>query len=355
VNLTVRRAILRHVFNAVVIPLLVAVTFVGCARAPEDAAASKLAALGRVTRESRGPRSNPVVKVDLSSRDVSGTVLSPMLDLPTVRELDLEGSTLDDDGMRYLSNLKDLRCLRIGFTNITSIGLRFLEGSTHIEVLSLSQVNSISDAGLKHLGGMADLRDLDLASTAITDAGLQHLSSVTQLERLVLADTQIDGSGLQVLANMPRLKLLNLSGTKTIGDNLRHLEKCASLKKLYLDNTAIDDEGMEHLKGLVGIEDLSIGAPGVTDAGLMHVKCMTRLKRLGLGSSVTDAGMMHLQNLTELEELAIQDTQVTDAGLKCLKRMTQLRRLVVPKNRGTTSAGLAELQKSIVGLNVERL
>ena len=43
----------------------------------------------------------------------------------------------------------------------------------------------ISDAGLRHLQGLKQLRWLDLAKTKITDTGLKYIEGLTQRERLV--------------------------------------------------------------------------------------------------------------------------------------------------------------------------
>ena len=61
----------------------------------------------------------------------------------------------------------------------------------------------ITDAGLVHLSGLTNLRDLwltgtgvGLTGTGVTDAGLVHLSGLKKLEVLDLDGTGVTDSGL---------------------------------------------------------------------------------------------------------------------------------------------------------------
>ena len=40
----------------------------------------------------------------------------------------------------------------------------------------------MTDAGLEHLKGLTQLRELNLNDTQVTDAGLEHLKGLTQLQ-----------------------------------------------------------------------------------------------------------------------------------------------------------------------------
>ena len=44
----------------------------------------------------------------------------------------------------------------------------------------------VTDAGLVHLKGLAQLQSLDLMEHQVTDAGLEHLKGLTQLQSLDL-------------------------------------------------------------------------------------------------------------------------------------------------------------------------
>ena len=57
----------------------------------------------------------------------------------------------------------------------------------------------MSDAGLKYLKGLTQLRALYLYRTKVSDAGLQHLAGLTQLNKLELGDTRVTAAGRKKL------------------------------------------------------------------------------------------------------------------------------------------------------------
>jgi internalin A len=54
-----------------------------------------------------------------------------------------------------------------------------------------------TDAGLKHLAALAQLKSLQLIKTKVTDAGLKDLATLKQLQRLNFYATEITDAGLK--------------------------------------------------------------------------------------------------------------------------------------------------------------
>ena len=71
----------------------------------------------------------------------------------------------------------------------------------------------VTDAGLKHLRGLTQLRTLSSANTQVTDAGLEHLRGLTQLQWLFLVNTQVTDAGLKHLRGLTQLQMLSLANT----------------------------------------------------------------------------------------------------------------------------------------------
>ena len=84
------------------------------------------------------------------------------------------------------------------------------------DVVVLQMANSdVTDATLRLLGGLDQLRELDLNNTQVTDAGLALLAQLPALQRLRLANTRITDAGFrQHLAGMRRLRELDVRGTQ---------------------------------------------------------------------------------------------------------------------------------------------
>ncbi|MFP6610941.1 MAG: hypothetical protein VB835_01430, partial [Pirellulales bacterium] len=73
--------------------------------------------------------------------------------------------------------------------------------------------SKITDAGLEHLKGLTELKELLLYNTKITDAGLEHLKGLTNLELLIIRHTQVTDAGLEHLKGLTELEVLDLSDT----------------------------------------------------------------------------------------------------------------------------------------------
>ena len=85
----------------------------------------------------------------------------------------------------------------------------------------------ITDVGIKHLGALQDLRDVDLYGTQISDECVQTLVKLPNLERLNVGRTRINATSLACLIGKTKLKTLELSGDQI--DEVGGWEKVKSL------------------------------------------------------------------------------------------------------------------------------
>ena len=100
---------------------------------------------------------------------------------PLVREL-WDAIKLTDIGISHLAGLPRLQKVHISNGLIGDGSLAVFAKMPSIQELSL-QGNNFSDAGLKHLAGMTQLRSLwvGMSKLPITDAGVRHLAGLTSL------------------------------------------------------------------------------------------------------------------------------------------------------------------------------
>lgn len=81
-------------------------------------------------------------------------------------------------------------------------------GTDDVQALCLAANTVVDDDALRHLSGVTDLRTLDLARTRVTDAGLDRLSHLTQLQQLQLAGTDTTPQGRARLSSrLPQLTI----------------------------------------------------------------------------------------------------------------------------------------------------
>jgi hypothetical protein len=153
----------------------------------------------------------------------------------------------------------------------------------HLRVLRL-QGTFVTDAGLKHIAGLADLRELDLNDCRISDAGMQYLKRLTRLEKLRLAGSLVTNAGLEVLWGKPALLTLDLRytrvtrsgvsrlGTALPGARIAFVDTSSSLAKPaplpgrgHAGDTEVGDMGLGFLAGLRSLAHLQLDHLQISD------------------------------------------------------------------------------------------
>jgi Leucine-rich repeat (LRR) protein len=255
----------------------------------------------------------------------------------------LSHTQVTDAGLKELAGLKQLRWLDLTGVKVTDAGLKELDGLTQLQALQLGSTQ-VTDAGLKELAGLKQLRTLHLHGLKVTDAGLKELDGLTELKSLDLSSTQVTDAGLKELAGLKQLWVLYLTSTPMTGVGLKELAGLKQLQTLQLGSPKVTDAGLKELAGLKQLQTLRLYfGTQVTDAGLKELARLKQLQALDLRDfQVTDAGLRELAGLKQLRSLELWNTQVTDAGLKELAGLTQLQALILVSTQ-VTDAGLKEL------------
>ena len=118
--------------------------------------------------------------------------------LSSVTDLGLHGTSITDDGLVHLGQLKHLKSLNLTATKINGAGLAHLAALDSLHYLILN-ATSIKDESLKHLANLPSLENLELLKTGISDAGVEYLVHLTKLKRLVIRETKISSAGFEQL------------------------------------------------------------------------------------------------------------------------------------------------------------
>jgi Leucine-rich repeat (LRR) protein len=178
---------------------------------------------------------------------------------------------------------------------ISRSGLKYLSTLSRLKSLSVSD-SMITDEDLAYIGKLQGLTDLTLAfNEKVTDAGLKHLDGLKNLRRLDIAFTGVKGSGLSALSRLP-------------------------LTKLHLSGSQVDDDGMQSVAGIASLETLDIGDTRISDKGVEKVRGLKNLKKLDLQlNRITDKSIPALESLIQLEELNIEFTDLSAAGYEKLR------------------------------------
>ena len=201
---------------------------------------------------------------------------------------------MTDDGLRWISGLKNLRELNLYGDRITDAGLVRLKNLANLEELNLLGA-AVTDDGLDALSGMTHLRDLNLYRTQVTNAGLAKLKAMRQLADLDLRYTRVTQGGIDTLrAGMPKL----------------HVEFIA---------TQAARAGATGAPAMSGKGEKALAAWVEAMGG--HAKfAQDRLTAISLANtSVTDQQLVNLREAPALQTLSLETTQNRRSGLQTIR------------------------------------
>lgn len=162
--------------------------------------------------------------------------------------------SLDDERMKRIAEMPKLQKLTLWGVPSTDEAEPRVRVQSHYE-WQFARDTGITDAGLRNLRGLKQLRRLHIFNVPITDVGLANLHGLTQLEDLFLGSTLITDAGLENLGNMPELK------------------------NVAVDATAITDAGLKHLAGLSRLVYVDARYTGVTESGAQQLPKTVRVMR----------------------------------------------------------------------------
>lgn len=114
------------------------------------------------------------------------------------------------------------------------------------------------------------------------------------LQALVIQGTNAD---IRVVSRMNDLRWLLLAGTKVRDHELSALLSLSKLERLALSSTNVTDEGVVHLAEVDSLRDLTLGGDSITDESIPYLLKLHRLERLDLrDSGVSEEGAERLEN-----------------------------------------------------------
>jgi hypothetical protein len=315
----------------------------------------------------------------------------------TIVEASLERTWATDNDIDFVVELKTLKKLDLSFTYVTDKGIKKLQALQQLEDLTLDTAEFLTDASMAHLRANRALRRLVVRGVDITDAGMPYVGEMTGLRYLDISYTMLGDVGLEHLPNLSELEHLKIGATLITGLNLNFLKLLPKLKTLSLRGVQrrnagacwtpnVTDLDLETISLLVGLEELDLGvgiklgmggqpaAPGggncrltgglqISDLGVAKLARLKNLKRLNIsGARVSAEGVRALQSLPlerlslwaahslddatadvlagmpTLAHLDLSYTQLGDAGLRRLARLPNLKYLYVTETPITPEA-----------------
>ena len=283
--------------------------------------------------------------ISLRANEFTGRGLRNLGKIPNLIHVSLS-STVDDDDLLGLVNVRQINSLYISEISLTPSSVELLNRLTHLQQcnismrdveeqdlawladvqlpisLNLGGASKISNESWKHLR-KSNLDSLSLSGVEISDQVLTGISQIESLKRLNLSGSmRVTEKGWSRF-HESNLESLSLSGVKILGNTLAGIAQIKNLKHLNLNgSTAITGDGWQHLRDS-NLQVLSVGGVPITDDDLVHFAAMKSLRNLHISAStnpITDAGLQHLKATSSLQSLYLRGSQVTEEAVETLKK-----------------------------------
>lgn len=119
-----------------------------------------------------------------------------------------------------------------------------------VEVSLYLAGKNVNDELVRQIDRIENVRWVNLASTSVTDEGLKPIGRIKTITRLHLEKTGIGDAGIDHLLKLEQLEYLNLYGTKVTDAGLVKLAALKNLKKVYVWQSQVTDQGIAELKSL---------------------------------------------------------------------------------------------------------
>lgn len=259
--------------------------------------------------------------------------------LPRLRTLELTGTAIDDDGLRVLKELRNLRRIVLDGMPVTGAGLMHLSAPEQVWSLKLSgglgRTNSVKVNGevVPALKRMTGLVTLEIFNTDIDSTLAEAVAGMPGLARLEISRSPVDskiGEGFDRLTNLQRLVLSHTEVDDSLADAI---SKLPELWRVSVTHCAAGDGVIAALANCPKLRYLSLVDTDVTDAGLEAFAARAgklALFRMSLsGTDVTETGLKHLLQLERLNELQVsRDLDVSDETVAAFRNRFSSFRLI---------------------------
>lgn len=222
----------------------------------------------------------------MNGPQATDTGLAYLRRLTELEHLSITGPTeISDAGLANLRGLVNLKALYVSDCRATDDGFLSLSPLANLEILVLGSPD-VTDRGLAVVAGMGKLKWLSVGGTnarpsRISDAGLKHVGRLKDLKKFDARFSRVGDKGVSELKGLPRLEYLDLDGCRVHDEGMRSIAMMRELKILSLNGSYVGDDGLKYLEGLTKLYSISLGDSGVSDeAKQAFMKAMPSLKHI---------------------------------------------------------------------------
>lgn len=162
----------------------------------------------------------------VEERPISEAEISQLATLEqNLEQLLIDAGGVSDASMKTIGRLSNLRHLRIRHSDISDQGITNLLAGAELPSLQI----------------------LNLPHSSLTAAGITQLAKLPQLRQLRIGGRQIDDHAVELISQLPELRSLHLIGPQLTSKSLEALAESPHLNSFYLDDCPLPDPAWEQL------------------------------------------------------------------------------------------------------------
>ncbi len=265
----------------------------------------------------------PLRAIDLRNTNITDVGLDHLSKVKTLTDIQLEKTMVTDTGIAKLANLKIKSFNGNYCPSVSNHSFEVICSIPTIEQIQMDYTK-LDDEGMKAVSAASNLKRLRIRGCDVTGKGLAHLAGLEKLERLNLRDSSVDDAGLEVISNKPDINFLDLSECRLASPRgLAKIGKMTKLTWLSLWESKANDKTLAAFSNLTKLKTLDLKATQITDASLPMLLKMTNLTELNLtGTQLTDDSFRALGKLPNLKKMNVANTSI---GYEVVDELTESR------------------------------
>ena len=222
-----------------------------------------------------------IKELSLGGSWITDSTLKELANLKQIVRLDLvDCPKVTDKGLEELGRLKNLNTLYLKTSLVTKTGKTKLRKALPGCWFSIMEPSYVQKGKILKPPKKAPLTAKETSEIIETAIGRQldkPSSELTKMDRqrvteLKFTFTKISDASLKEVAKLNQLKILWLDNNQITDTGLKELSKLQQLTHLGLAGTYVTDEGIQHLHNLKNLTSITLGRTNVTIDGVAALK-----------------------------------------------------------------------------------
>lgn len=292
-----------------------------------------------------------------ASPDDLAVALADCDKFPKLEEVDLRRVQINDAVLASLAKNTKIKRLVLSNPAVTAKGLAALQ-ALPLESIEFLNGSNIDDDGVKALSGIKSLERVHLEAFKATDVGCAEFGQWTNLRELTLVGQngadRLTGNIIKNLATCPKLAKLKLDYLSVGNDDLQLLAKTSTVVDLEIASPSIgkkplfNEAGLDALRALPKLRRLALTGNSNLNGQTLKTLPLFDLEELSLRETgFKDEHVPGLTLFRKLKSLNLVNTPITEQAVTSLKKFKDLHTLHIPGKFTIPEAALNDLKQSL--------